>query len=127
MTEFCNAQLHHADPLGIAIMLRWFVDVSGWSPSTTEFGYFLAALGHEDRSTIERFIQFDDRKRALASRLLQRASVIQVCRCKDSEVRIARTRGGKPFTTNMKPSSAPNFNFNVSHEVRGWMLPCICL
>ena len=35
-----------------------------------------------------------------------------------AQVSLQRTRGRKPFTTNPKPAWAPNFNFNVSHEVR---------
>ena len=35
-----------------------------------------------------------------------------------SQVDIKRTKGGKPFCTNSgSRASAPNFNFNVSHEV----------
>ena len=36
------------------------------------------------------------------------------------QVTIKRTKGRKPFVTNkgLDKSGAPNFNFNVSHEVR---------
>ena len=99
-------------------MLRWYVNTHNWQPSIPEFDFFLGVLNAEDRDSVLRFVQLEDRKRALASRMLQRACVRKVCNCSDTAVSIQRTRGKKPFTTNAKPCDAPNFNFNVSHEAR---------
>lgn len=99
-------------------MLRWFVNVSDWVPSAEEFDRLLSGLETDEQRSIQRFVNYDDRRRAFVSRLMQRACVRQVCGCMDSEVRVQRTKGGKPFCTNTKPSHAPNFNFNVSHEAR---------
>ena len=100
-------------------MLRWLLDISEWSLSEFEFASFLGSrnLCSDDQSSILKFVHLDDRKRALASRLMQRACIAHVCGVEQEEVKISRTRGGKPFTSNVKPDSAPNFNFNVSHEV----------
>ncbi len=117
--------------------LRWFVDVSAWHPVATEFDWLLSVLPEaEDRAAVLRFRFEEDRKRALCSRLMQRACVRAVCcsssrgghdpvadgdaaaaekeEMEEEEVLIVRaTKGKKPFTTNAKPSHAPNFNFNV--------------
>lgn len=61
----------------------------------------------------------EDQKRALVSRLLQRQSVSAAMGLAWEKVQIKRTKGRKPFVMNkaMDRSQAPNFNFNVSHEV----------
>ncbi|KAG1661534.1 hypothetical protein FOA52_000044 [Chlamydomonas sp. UWO 241] len=100
-------------PLGV---LRWAVDSASWEPSAGEFDACLGLLPSEERDAVRRFIKEDDRKRAVVSRLLQRAAVCAVCDVDIADVNIARTKGRKPFTTNAKPHGAPNFNFNVSHE-----------
>ena len=45
------------------------------------------------------------------------------------QVVIKRTKGRKPFvvTRGLDKSAAPNFNFNVSHEVRWQCSPCMPL
>jgi phosphopantetheinyl transferase len=98
------------------------VNTRAWSPSSDEFEFVLNLLNKEEQGQVTSFQYEDDRKRALASRLLQRTCVRLVCKCPDSVVLIMRTKGGKPFTLNQKPETAPNFNFNVSHEVRlAWL------
>ena len=98
-------------------MLRWYVNLSSWNPSSWEFESILLNLSEEEQTqkSILRFIRSEDKKRALVSRLLQRAAVRSICNCPD--VRILRTKGQKPFCMSDKPLYAPNFNFNVSHEV----------
>jgi hypothetical protein len=64
------------------------------------------------------FMQPADQCRALSSRIMQRCAVAEALAVSWREVALARTKGRKPFTTNAKPPHAPNFNFNVSHEVR---------
>ena len=81
-------------------MLRWYVNVSHWLPSQDEFESIVQTLGNDERQSILRYIQLQDRKRALVSRLLQRAAIRQVCGCSESDVRIQRTKGQKPFCVN---------------------------
>lgn len=52
-------------------------------------------------------------------RLLARACCAAALRLPWPAVEIARTRGRKPYCANAEGdrSAAPNFNFNVSHEV----------
>lgn len=97
-------------------VLRWYVNTNAWQPSAAEFSACLGTLSREDQEVVQRFRFEDDRKRALVSRLLQRACVRHVCCVPDDAVELLRTKGKKPFTTNKKPVCAPNFNFNVSHE-----------
>ena len=68
----------------------------------------------------------DDKKRALVSRLMQRAACARVAGVPHADVLLRRTKGKKPFFawTEMAGfdaaragfGAAPNFNFNVSHE-----------
>ena len=68
---------------------------------------------------MEAFRFKEDQKRALVSRLLQRQCVSAAMGIAWESVLIKRTKGRKPFATNkgLDRSQAPNFNFNVSHEV----------
>ena len=55
---------------------------------------------------------------AAACRLLQRKCASDVLGIAFSSVDIRRTKGGKPFAVaEVSRPHAPNFNFNVSHEV----------
>ena len=56
---------------------------------------------------------------ATTRRLLQRKCVSHVLGVKHEDVIIRRTKGRKPFAAGGPPRPhAPNFNYNVSHEVR---------
>lgn len=54
------------------------------------------------------------------SRLLARLCCSEVLNIPWGSVCIKRTRGRKPFCSNKEGAraAAPNFNFNISHEVR---------
>ena len=70
-----------------------------------------------------------DRKRALVSRLLQRRCLCTVFGAENDRLVLALTKGGKPypdFSASMITPlpSAPNFNFNVSHEGHLVVLAC---
>lgn len=99
-----------------AATLRWVVNTADWEPGPLEFQACLQVLSEEEQQAVAKYVFEDDRKRALVSRLLQRACVRQVCGLANTDVQLQRTRGKKPFSTNAKPAWAPNFNFNVSHE-----------
>lgn len=110
-------------------MLRWAVDTSSWTPGPDEFEFLLALIPTADQAECRSFRFLDDRKRALVSRLLQRAAACAALGLPFSEVDIRRTKGRKPFVFNRGAdrSSAPNFNFNVSHEVGSRGLGVACL
>ena len=111
--------------------LRWVVNISRWHPSDDhdgpEFRFLLQLLPEHEREECLRFRFMDDKKRALVSRLMQRAACARVAGVPHADVPLRRTKGKKPFFawTEMKGfdasaafplGAAPNFNFNVSHE-----------
>ena len=56
--------------------------------------------------------------RTVGCRLLQRKCVSEVLGVQHADVIIKRTKGRKPFAAGGPPlPNAPNFNFNISHEV----------
>lgn len=69
---------------------------------------------------VEAFKFKEDQKRALVSRLLQRQCVAVAFGIPWEKVLIKRTKGRKPFVISkgLDKTHAPNFNFNVSHEVQ---------
>lgn len=101
--------------------LRWAVDVHRWEPEGgadgDEFAFLLSIIPAEEAEKVRKFVFLDDKKRALVSRLLQRRCCERVTGLPWGEVRVARTKGQKPFLAN-RPAGCPhpNFNFNVSHE-----------
>ena len=111
--------------------LRWAVNISRWHPSDDHYGpefrFLLALLPEHEREECLRFRFMYDKKRALLSRLMQRAACARVADVPHADVLLRRTKGKKPFFawTEMPLfdadsaadlAAAPNFNFNVSHE-----------
>ncbi|KAG6402194.1 hypothetical protein SASPL_139069 [Salvia splendens] len=76
---------------------RWIVDISIWNPSPHHFNLVISLLPHHEHTSITRFVKFEDRKRALVSRLLQYALVHQVLGIPFDDITIKRTPEGKPF------------------------------
>eukprot|EP00878_Enallax_costatus_P033487 GHUV01036964.1.p1 GENE.GHUV01036964.1~~GHUV01036964.1.p1 ORF type:complete len:147 (-),score=8.13 GHUV01036964.1:656-1096(-) len=98
--------------------LRWAVNVSRWQPSTQQWSVALNCLPQEVQQKCLRYLQRDDQKRAVVSQLLQRACIQQLLGEQWSRIDIQRTKGNKPFYAgSLDRQHAPNFNFNVSHEV----------
>ncbi|KAF5175512.1 L-aminoadipate-semialdehyde dehydrogenase-phosphopantetheinyl transferase [Thalictrum thalictroides] len=97
---------------------RWLVDISQWNPSHEEFSFILSILPLDEHSSITRFVQLKDRKRALISRLLQYALVHQVTKIPFNEISIKRTIEDKPYLENLNNITLgfANFNFNTSHD-----------
>jgi len=102
--------------------LRWAVNTERWSPSGdhegAEFRFLLSLLPQHEREECLKFVHMPDKKRALVSRLLQRAACARVTSAPHASIEIRRTKGRKPFLASPlpDPALAPNFNFNVSHE-----------
>ena len=104
--------------------LRWAVNVERWRPEGdhegAEFAFLLTLLPPHEREDCLKMRFMPDKKRALVSRLMQRAACSRVASLPHDEVVIHRTKGRKPFLArapNRPPlPHAPNFNFNVSHE-----------
>lgn len=104
--------------------LRWAVNVERWHPEGdhegAEFAFLLTLLPPHEREDCLKMRFMPDKKRALVSRLMQRAACSRVASLPHDEVVIHRTKGRKPFLArapNRPPlPHAPNFNFNVSHE-----------
>ena len=108
------------------LRLRWIVNSTTWRPGVDEFAFVLTILPTHEREEVTRFHRFEDRKRALLSRLMQRAAIKRACasaedaRWRDARVEaldVRRTKGSKPFHgARASVAGAPNFNYNVSHE-----------
>jgi len=80
----------------------------------------LGLLPPAEVDKVMRYVRLDDRKRALVSRLLQRAACAAALGLPFSAASIQRTKGSKPFLHNRPEGRAElaNWNFNVSHEGR---------
>lgn len=109
---------------GTGPVIRWAVNIDLWTPQGDhegdEFKYLLSLIPEEDeQNAVLKYRKYDDKKRALMSRLLMRAasaSVLGLSSFKD--ISVARTKGKKPFLASplVPVDKAPNFNINVSHE-----------
>ena len=102
-----------------AAELRWAVDIDRWAPNPAEWEVVLGALPEADRRAVDGLERPIERRRALASKLLQRRCVSVALNVADAGVRIARTRGGKPYVAPCVDGTAcdrSNFNFNASHD-----------
>ena len=116
--------------------LRWAVNTERWNPEGdhegAEFTFLLSLLPQHEREDCLRFVHMPDKKRALVSRLLQRAACAKVTSAPHASIEIRRTKGRKPFLHSPlpDPTIAPNFNFNVSHEGEFVVLAsepvCVC-
>ncbi|XP_020671839.1 L-aminoadipate-semialdehyde dehydrogenase-phosphopantetheinyl transferase-like isoform X4 [Dendrobium catenatum] len=95
---------------------RWIVNISHWNPSDDHFLSLVSFLPSHERSAVNRFIRFEDRKRAFVSRLLQYTLVHDVFGIPIDKILINRTVEGKPYLTNSDGAFFPNFNFNASHH-----------
>lgn len=103
--------------------LRWAMRLSEWTLAdapavSAEFDFLLRFVREEgERRAVFKFERDDDRRRALLSRLLARAACAEALGLDLDDVRVARTRGKKPYLASAaKRPWAPNFNFNISHE-----------
>lgn len=101
------------------MIIRWYINSRTWEPKEREFRFLLGLLPASEQEACIAFKFKADQKRALLSRLLQRAACSKALGIPFEDVIIKRTRGNKPFFAGggeSKPD-APNFNYNVSHEV----------
>lgn len=118
--------------------MRMAVNIDDWKPAGDadgeEFQFLLKLIPEEDeRKAVMRFKFYDDKKRALMSRLLMRqASAMVLGRTSFKGIEVKRTKGRKPFlaTPLTSVAEAPNFNANVSHE-GSWVVCateplCVC-
>lgn len=108
---------------------RWCVDLASWRPLLGESGDEWAILLDlvaelPERERVVAYHRWLDRARALAGRLLARRCCQLALGLSHDDIRIDRTKGGKPFLKSPRDPrreekpSFPNFNFNVSHDGR---------
>ena len=114
----------------VAGRCRWAVDAGAWHPKqendSKEYQFLLALIPEDaERDAVGKFVHWADRARALCSRLLvRRCSAVCLGLDQTKDVRIARTKGRKPYLVEAAKRKSPllrdrpNFNFNVSHEGR---------
>ena len=111
--------------------LRLAVQTTSWEPDAGAWERLLSLLPTEDAAACTRFRQREDQKRALVSRLLQRAAAASAgitrfeaatsaAAPSSPPPAFARTRGNKPYLAvpSTRPPHAPHWNYSVSHEVR---------
>jgi len=99
-------------------MLRWAVNIAAWNPNPTQWSLVLSCLSKEEQDRCLLYKKTDDQQRAVVSRVLQRACISRLLGDDWEQIELKRTRGNKPFYAGSKRrGDAPNFNFNVSHEV----------
>lgn len=98
--------------------LRWAVKSGGIDAA--QLDYLLHLCPEEERPDVARYRQPDDRKRAVVSHLMQHAATVAALGVPTEEAHLRCTRHGKPYAAAnvARPPHAPNWNFNVSHEVR---------
>lgn len=120
--------------------LRWAVNSEEWQPpggaDGPEFRFLLSLIPEAaERETVCRYVFLEDKKRALISRLLSRRACAAVLGLRSfANIKIARTKGRKPFLKSPRPPAdkphLANFNFNVSHEGSWVVLAsepiCVC-
>lgn len=94
---------------------RWLVKISDWNPTNEKFKSIVSFFPLHEQSAISRFMMFEDKKRALVSRLLQYSLAHEIFSIPYDKIAIHRTNEGKPYLV-MKNSLLPNFNFNISHH-----------
>lgn len=100
-----------------ACQFRWAVDITRWNPESSEMDFLLSLVPHEEAELCRKFHFFEDQKRAIVSRLLQRHAGASALGLPHDQVIIHRTKGKKPYVANdVHKDHAPNFNFSVSHE-----------
>jgi len=123
-------ETQHAEPVDVVpqstagCRVRWAVDIESWAPKGEsdgdEFQFLLSLIYPEtERDQVMKMKFFEDRKRALISRLLVRqASASALSLSNFSDISVKRTKGKKPFLASPLPDLAesPNWNVNVSHE-----------
>lgn len=97
--------------------LRWAISIKDWNPPDPEWQRLLSLVSPDERAEVLTFLKQDDQKRALVSRLAQRACISKVLGIPWQQVSIGRTKGRRPFAVNaVNKPHAPNFNYNVSHD-----------
>jgi 4'-phosphopantetheinyl transferase len=100
--------------------VRWMMNVANWYPSQAEMDFLLGLLTQQQRDKALRFRFQADKKRSIISSILQLACAHKLMGIPWEDVRVERTKGGKPFCSNVaqsaRSSDAPNFNYSVSHD-----------
>jgi 4'-phosphopantetheinyl transferase len=110
-----------------AAVLRHAINTTAWVPSNDQWSLLLQSLPEIERNEVLYFRHYDDQKRAMVSRLLQRACVMQALGEPWDQIVIKRTKGKKPFYAgHITRPHAPNFNYNVSHEVLVYCSTAFC-
>eukprot|EP00128_Syssomonas_multiformis_P014070 Colp12_sorted_trinity150504_noHs@5051 len=97
-------------------MLLWVCDASTWIPTSTDWCRSICSIQNEEKTRIEKFVFKNDAIRALVGRLMLRRAITNTGAFKYSEIRLARTREGKPYLLNEKPADLATFNFNATHH-----------
>ena len=71
----------------VILVCRWAFAVGDWKPTQDEWDMALSLLSKKEQADVQRFTREDDQKRAMGSRLLQRALISQVLGIPFREVR----------------------------------------
>ena len=88
-TEMLTKPTARLEPDGSA---RWVVDISTWSPKPAEWEVLVNCISEEEASRVAKYTKIVDRKRAMVSRLMQRAASRIMTGLPQKEIRLSRTR-----------------------------------
>ncbi|XP_031484419.1 uncharacterized protein LOC116253614 isoform X4 [Nymphaea colorata] len=76
---------------------RWAVNIARWDPSEAQLLFCIFLLPPHERPPITKFLNVEDKKRAVVSRMLQYMLVHEVLGIPFKEITIGRTIEGKPY------------------------------
>lgn len=94
------------------------MDITAWNPQKEEMDFLLSLFAQEESDHCRKYHFFDDQKRTIVSRLLQRHGAAVALGIPHQHVTIRRTKGRKPYIKNsIQKPQAPNYNYSISHEV----------
>lgn len=102
---------------------QWMCSLEQWDPESDEIEFILnsvlpEAIQSAEIERLEEMPEILDQAMGIVGHALKYRSCVRVGRVQPSEIRIKRSRGGKPFlaTRRAPDQDRPNFNFNISHD-----------
>ncbi|XP_067102598.1 L-aminoadipate-semialdehyde dehydrogenase-phosphopantetheinyl transferase isoform X2 [Osmerus mordax] len=98
--------------------VRWVFRCGSWTPTRSEWLYAARCVQREEKERIGQFVFAKDAKSAMAGRLLLRSVVCERMAVPWSQIRLERSRRGKPYLPAPACSGpeAWGWSFNVSHQ-----------
>ena len=95
--------------------IRWFMDLSKWSPSASEREFLINLLPRQGQSGVRGIDSEAERDRAVAHEMLQRAAITAALGIPWQSIQLGKAEGGAgpALLTPRDTAGAENFNFAV--------------